>query len=428
MSRAAAVLLAVIALLAAAPASALADAAVAELGRPAPVAAYGGWSAWSATDASGRYVLHLRGPDGTIRPAPYPSSSLPWDVSLGPDATGRPVAILRRCTPRGCDLQLLDPERGSAEALPSVSSPSYREATPAIWRSIVAFTRRVRGCDVPYVKDLRSRAPSRRLLHSKCLQTAAGQVDVRGTRIVVSSVDMSEADEHGAGRKVAEVRRYSARGGPSTVLLAQGFGEEENVFGQLAQDERHVWTVRHGLNRGSFIRVPSAGGRREEVTAFGVLTGGFAKAPDGNPLYVEAQDVESCGDFTAVPCRLVEASADPFGSTVRPLAPRLTVAYTGTPRAGQPLAFSGTLTQRVVAGGELLRSDPLAGVTVDLRARVGQGPEQFAPTGLTAATGPDGSWAITLPSLSGPPWYTAVAATPVVSTWAGRGTVGSTMP
>jgi hypothetical protein len=427
MHRSVAVLIAAV-VLAALPATASADEAVAELGRPAPVAAYGGWSAWSSTDASGRHVLALRAPDGTIRPAPYPSSSLPWDVSLGPDATGRPVAILRRCTVRGCDLQLLDLQRGSAEALPSVSSPSYRESTPAIWRSTVAFTRRVRGCDVPYVKDLRSSAPSRRLLRTKCLQTAPGHVSIRGTRIVISSVDMSETDEHGAGRKVSELRRYSARGGPSTVLLAQGFGEEPNIFGQVAQDERNVWTVRYGMGRGSFIRVRAAGGSREEVTSFGPLTGDFAKAPDGNPLYVEAQDFESCGEFSAVPCRLIAASADPFGSTVRPLAPRLTVAYTGTPRAGQPLAFSGRLTQRLVAGSELLRADPVAGVTVDLRARVGQGPEQFVATGLTSTTAADGSWAITLPSLPGQPWYTAVAATPSVPTWAGRGTVGGTMP
>jgi hypothetical protein len=68
--------------------------------------------------------------------------------------------------------------------------------------------------------------------------------------------------------------------------------------------------------------------------------------------------------------------------------------------------------------------DPVPGVSVDLRARVGQSPETFVGTGLTATTAADGGWAITLPSLPGSPWYTAVAATPDVVTWAGRGTVG----
>ena len=89
-----------------------------------------------------------------------------------------------------------------------------------------------------------------------------------------------------------------------------------------------------------------------------------------------------------------------------------------------PLAFSGALTRRIVAGGESLRIDPVVGVSVDLRARLGQSPERFVGTGLTATTGIDGTWAITLPSLPGSPWYTAVAATPGVLTWAGRGTVG----
>jgi hypothetical protein len=362
MSRAIAVLLAA-ALVGAWPASSFADEPVAEVSRPSPLAAYGGWSAWSAADASGRYVLQLRAPDGSVRPAPYPSSSRPWDVSLGPDAAGRPVAVLRRCTARGCDLQRLDLQRGSAQALRSVSSPSFEEATPAIWRSTVVFTRRVRGCDVPYVKNLRSSAPSRRLLRTKCLQTPAGHVSVRGTRILVSSVDLSQAPD-GVGVKVSEVRRYSARGGGSSVLARQTFGEESNLFGQVAQDERFAWTVRIGVNRpNTFVRIPLGTGQTREVRAYRILEGGFAHTADQGSLYVELPEEAGCSTFTAVPCRIVAAPV-----------------------------------------------------------------EQFVGTGLTASTGADGSWAITLRSLTGEPWYTAVAATAGAATWAGRGTVGSTMP
>ena len=50
-----------LALVPAAPAAA--DQAVAEIGRAAPVAGYGGWEAWSKFDEpSGRYVLTLRDP------------------------------------------------------------------------------------------------------------------------------------------------------------------------------------------------------------------------------------------------------------------------------------------------------------------------------------------------------------------------------
>jgi hypothetical protein len=212
------------------------------------------------------------------------------------------------------------------------------------------------------------------------------------------------------------------------VLLRQGFGEEPNLFGQVAQDEHDVWTVRHGTGRGSFVRMRADGSRRREVDAFGVLGAGFARTVEQGSLYVELDEEGTCSDFNAVPCRIVASPVDPFGPAVHALPPELTVAYAGTPRAGQPLAFSGRLTRRVVAGGELLRTDPEPGVSVDLRARVGQSPERYTGTGLTATTAADGAWAITLPSLTGNPWFTAVAATPGVVTWAGRGTVGATMP
>ena len=235
--------------------------------------------------------------------------------------------------------------------------------------------------------------------------------------------------QDGAGVKVSEIRRYSAQGGGSSVIDRQSFGEESNLFGQVAQDEHAAWTVRTGIHQANtFVRIPFGGGDTKEVRAFRTLGTGFAYTSDAGSLYVELQDPSGCSDFDAVPCRIVAAPADPFGSTAHALTPELTVAYAGTPQVGKPLAFSGALTRRIVAGGEQLRVDPVTGVSVDLRARVGDSPETFVGTGLTATTAADGAWAITLPSLPGSPWYTAVAATPDVVTWAGRGTVGSGRP
>jgi hypothetical protein len=428
MRRTIALLLAAAGIVAAIPASASADEAIAETERPAPLASFGGWSAWSAADAGGRYLLKLRTPQGEIRDAPYPSSKTPWDITMGPDATGRAVAILRRCRPSGCDLERLDLLTGRIQPLRSVSSPRFDEAAPAIWGSTVAFTRRIRGCDVPYVKDLRSRAPSRRLLRAKCLQTGAGQVSVRGTRIVVSSVDLTRADAHGAGLKVSEIRRYSATKAGSSVLLRQGFGEEPNLFGQIAQDGRDVWTVRYGTGRGSFLRLRADGTHRQEIWAFRTLAAGFTRTPELGSLYVELRGEGTCSDFDVVPCRIVAAPGDPFGSTPRALTPELTVAYAGPGHFGQPLAFSGRLFRRIVRAGRVLRTEAMPGVSLDLRARVGESPERFTGTGLTATTAADGRWKMTLPALTGNPWFTAVAATPGIPTWAGRGTVGGTMP
>lgn len=431
--RASVVALAALATFVSSAAAAHADTSIAEVQRDTPLAGYAGWTAWS--DAVGdRFRLVLRAPDGTVTTPALPTSARPWDVSLGPDARGAVVAIYRRCTAAGCGVRRLSVATGQEQVLRSVDAPAYDEATPAIWRSTVAFTRRIRGCDVPYAKTLGSPRPSRRLLQGKCLQIPAGRLALRGTRVVTSGVDFSGADRNGAGRKVAEVRRYATTGGPSAVLLRQAFGEESNLFGQVAIDERHVTTVRYGVRpTPSFVRVPLVGGTPQEVPAHLTLTGAFAKSSAGTAVYLEAQDDETdtCSAFTPVPCRVVRQPHSPFGRAVRPLPPRLTVGYVSeppfAPAADQPLPFRGGLTRRVVQDGQVIRTEPLAGVVVSLRRRIAGSPERFEATSYAATTDADGRYEIVVPPpIPRDPWFTAVAATPDVPTWAGRGTVGRT--
>jgi hypothetical protein len=421
--------LAVLALIPAAPAAA--DQAIAEIGRESPVAAYGGWEAWSAFDeASGSYALTLRDPQGTVKAAPLAPSDEPWDVSLGPDAHGDVVAVYRSCGPDGCDLRRLYVATGRDQALRSVSSPSYDEATPAIWRSTVVFTRHVGRCDVPYVKDLSSSKSSRRLLKSKCLTTPAGHAAIRASRIVISSMDLSHADSHGAGRKTSELRQYSSRTSGSKVIDQVTFGEESNLFGQVALDGRYAYSLHYGLHpAAAFVRVPLTGGAPEEVRTLREVTGAFAKPAANASIYVERQGGEEagCDGFTDVPCRLVYAPSSPWLGE-RTLTPEAQVAYTGQPHLGQPLTFVGGVFQQTVAANSVVRTAPLSGVTVELYRRVGSNPERFEPTGARGVTNAAGHFDIVLPTVGAQPWYTAVAATPGIPTWAGRGTVGSTVP
>jgi hypothetical protein len=420
---------AALALIGAAPSAA--DQPIAELGRDAPVAAYGGWQAWSSFDeGTGRYTLTLRDPSGAVKPAPIETAASPWDVSLGPDASGDVVAVYRTCGAGGCDVRRLNVATGRDQVLRTVSSPKYDEATPAIWRSTVVFTRHVGKCDVPYVKDLRSSKSSRRLLKRKCLTTPAGQAAIRGSRIAISSVDLSHADSHGAGLKTSELRLYSSTKAGSKVVDQASFGEESNLFGQVALDPHFVYTVHYGVHPSSaFVRVPLSGGKPQEVRALADLTGAFAKPPANGSIYVELQGGEeaACDGFTDVPCRLVYAPSSPWLGQ-RTLTPQLTVAYTGQPRRGQPLTFSGVLTQSTAAGDAIASTAPLPGVTVELYHRTGANPEHFEATGLRAVTDATGRYTIVLPAAGDDPWYTAVAATPGVPTWAGRGTVGSVAP
>jgi hypothetical protein len=421
--------LALLALIPAAPAAA--DQAIAEIGRESPIAAYAGWQAWSTFDeASGQYTLTLRDPGGAVKSAPLAPSTTPWDVSLGPDAAGNVVAVYRSCGADGCDVRRLNVATGRDQALRSVSSPRYDEATPAIWRSTVVFTRHIGRCDVPYVKDLSSSKPSRRLLKSKCLTTPAGHAAIRASRVVISSMDLSHADSNGAGRKASELRLYLSTASGSHVIDQQTFGEESNLFGQVALDGRFAYTLHYGVRpAAAFVRVPLAGGAPQELRTFREVTGAFAKPAANDSLYVERQGGEEagCDGFTDVPCRVVYAPSSPWAGE-RTLTPEAQVAYTGQPHLGQPLTFVGGVFQQTVSGNSVVRTTAFAGITVELYRRVGANPERFEPTGLRAVTNAAGHFDIVLPAVPGNPWYTAVAATPGIPTWAGRGTVGSTAP
>jgi hypothetical protein len=151
-SRTLATALLVLAVLPAAPA--LADQAVAELSRQSPIAAYKGWEAWSSYEAdTSRYRLMVRSPGGVAQPQLEPARQ-PFDISLGPDADGHVVGVYRQCRSSGCDIGVLSVSTGTVRTLRAVSSPTVDEATPAIVRSTVVFTRRFSGCDVPFVKHL----------------------------------------------------------------------------------------------------------------------------------------------------------------------------------------------------------------------------------------------------------------------------------
>jgi hypothetical protein len=208
------------------------------------------------------------------------------------------------------------------------------------------------------------------------------------------------------------------------------FGEESNLFGQVALDARFVYTVHYGVHpAAAFVRVPLSAGKPQEVRALDYLTGAFAKPSANASVYVESQGGEeaACDGFTDVPCGLVFAPSSPWLGQ-RTLTPQLTVAYTGEPRRGQPLTFSGVLTQSTAAGNAIASTAPLPGVTVELYHRTGANPEHFEAAGLRAVTDATGRYTIVLPAAGNDPWYTAVAATPGVPTWAGRGTVGSVAP
>jgi hypothetical protein len=411
-----------------------ADTAVVELQRTTPIAAYAGSVAWSAFDRpSGRYRLMVRTPAGTQAAAVAPSS-VPFDVSLGSDARGRIVALYTRCAP-GCDVYRYDVVARRETLVRAVSSPNEDEARPAQWRDRIAFVRRhptggtgeLKDCDVPFVRDLTSARPSRRLDRGSCGR--ADGMSIRGTRIIEVTVGSPPHT-----RFASQVRRLSAGGGPVRVLAAQTFGEESNLFASPTQSARSVWVTRVGAHPApAFVRLDAATGSRTEVAARTGLLGPAARDERGAFWYVEGQGFDAgCGN--PVPCRLARASASPFSAAPRTLTPRLTISAPSDTVPGplwtDPFVLSGRLTATVVAGGRVVATEPVAGVPVALLARVDDPAapglhEGFAPTGTSTATRADGTWSIALPDPPSKPWFSAVTRGPGVPTYAGRGTVGT---
>ena len=176
--------------------------------RPSTISSYGSYLAWSSYDAR-RSVYRLYLHDGR-RSAPAAGvrpRKAPFDVDLGPDAHGRPVAVYSRCrvepyegevrSPflwwyrhgpwdgRGCDVYRYDLGKGRERRARGASSRGWSEYLPSIWGTRLVFARRNRQ----WVTELRLRA--RRTGRSKALPEGQGPddpgtmaLDLRGRRLV----------------------------------------------------------------------------------------------------------------------------------------------------------------------------------------------------------------------------------------------------
>ncbi|MCA1680379.1 MAG: hypothetical protein LC777_16215, partial [Actinobacteria bacterium] len=425
-----------------APPVAVADDAVADLVRETPISAYGGAVAWSAYDAaSGRYalVIHQRARTTAARMA---TARRPFDVSLGPDAAGRVVALYTRCrtATRGCDVYRYDLRARRERRLKAVSSAVFDEAWPAQWRDRIAFVRRARAhvkdgydhrpdrtgrgplmaCDVPFVKTLSSRTPSRRLDRSECGTTTG--VAIQDATIAV----VTDINQGGAGSE-SQVRLLRASGAAARILARTTGGEGGySPFASPNLSRSAVWLTRTGRREGvaqGFLRI-GLRDRRLVTVPEGPFGGAIARDERGRFWYIQGPqpDFDSESRCAAVlePCRLVRASASPFSNTPRTLLPRLALDVgnrdTITAFAADPPVLSGRLVRPVIRRGAVVTTVPMRGVTLDLlRTSSLSEPGPYAQTGRSTTTDANGRWAFTL---SNPPprqTLVVVAAAPRVA-------------
>ena len=146
--------------LAAVPAAA--DELIATVARPTTISALDGRIVWSDYDpAVKRYFLTQR-LNGVTSRLPVGARSVPFDLDLGPDADGKPVAAYSRCRRdppprnrprgaiaqlpewrlgRGCDLYLYSFEQGREVLVRFASSRAASEFLPTVWTDRIAFAR-----------------------------------------------------------------------------------------------------------------------------------------------------------------------------------------------------------------------------------------------------------------------------------------------
>lgn len=416
-------------LLAVTPGIARADTPIAVTPAPTNVASYGGYVAWSQYDPGTRqYQLAIARHDAAPKIVRAASSPAPLEVSLGPDSSGRVVALYVRCTSapknendvaNGCDAWRYQTSSG-AQAKLGFSSPHDDEEWPAQWRGQFVFgraltsgssTSRVR-CDVPYRRAVTG-TTSRRMDRGHC--AAMNGLAIRGTVVGQTSI----------ARYESQVRLLSTKGGPMRVATTSRYGEESNFLGGPALDATFVYAARYGVHPiQSFVRIRRSGLAKQEVAAHLALGGTIAI--DGQTIsYVEhmaGYRGDTCG--ATAPCRVVRSPSSPFGQAQRELPPQMSLApQSSNAPADAPFTLTAKLTRTTVSAGTIVKTTPVAGEPVELLKASQEGPNgPYTSTGLRAATGADGTAALTIPppqaaSLSygavtrgsGPPTYSPQA-------------------
>ena len=181
-----------------APAAAQADSLILPLTGARNLAAGGGWHAWAAPKANGRWQLVTRAPDGTVAAAERIADfGAAPDPSIGATsfavADKRIVAVYSRCrgasATTGCDVYEYDLAAHSERKLTRISTASASETAPSIASGIYAFARRGGSRPGTYTA---TRSRIRRVDSRVARETAvtASRIAYRpGDAIVMSALD-----------------------------------------------------------------------------------------------------------------------------------------------------------------------------------------------------------------------------------------------
>jgi hypothetical protein len=214
-------------LLAVKPGAATCDEVLATLGSPwdTRLSAYGGQVVWSERIAPGRHVL-MRWQQGRVDRLPVSERAVPFDVDLGADARGRPVAVYSRCPGEteawgpvgGCDVYRLLLAGGSERKLGRVSTAQASEYAPTIWRGGVAYVSSKTPRSQPRLRLLRRAA-------SRPVPLRGGRVLAGGARVGAMDLTSNALVFTWSSGDSSQLWRVPLTGRRGRVL-AKGFVEE----------------------------------------------------------------------------------------------------------------------------------------------------------------------------------------------------------
>jgi hypothetical protein len=237
-------------MLATAPGALASDQVLASLSPSAASAvrmsAYAGHVVWSEVVGPGRYAL-MRWHAGRVDRLPVAQRPVPFDVDLGSDARGRPVAVYSRCPGEAdhaapassCDVYRLALERGRERKIRRASTARSSEYVPAIWRGNLAYASSKTAAGPATVMLLRRGARQPIALRRQARGAQAGRVS--DIDLTSNAVVFQWPANNGA-----ELRRLPLSGRRGKVLARSFMEEGKAVATQSpnAAPKETLW-VRH---------------------------------------------------------------------------------------------------------------------------------------------------------------------------------------
>lgn len=276
------------------------------------MSAHAGHVVWSEAVGPGRHVL-MRWHEGRVDRLPVAERAVPFDVDLGPDARGRPVAVYSRCPGEaenaapvgGCDLYRLALQRGRERRIRRASTATSSEYAPAIWRGNLAYASSKTATGPAAVMLLRRDARRPIALRRQARGAEAGRVnDIDLTSNAV--VFQWPSDES------AELRRVPLSGRRGKVLarsfVQEGFAVAAQSPNAAPKETLWVRQVSDPCLETSIVSDRESGRRSTAPMARDI----HALGRDGTTLYAITSAPAPCS--TPTDLTLVRLSPLVFGS------------------------------------------------------------------------------------------------------------------